>query len=211
MLEWLKRYILSQPRAPTAATELNQRLRQAAERRRLERQRSDAKSEQYAETLDFPVQWDCGAPMPQLLVNDYEALLAFIISEPALDCDGSHSVSRDLAHSAPLALVQFERCLSAKLGAPNDEVFGGHPLSGKGLEPYAAQRVVNSAWLRELEAINAVHPRYAPAQWRDLNHYVFWFKDSTFECIAQSYQIEIYRESMKALLVRMVDRVTAWP
>lgn len=149
--------------------------------------------------------------MPQLLVNDNKALLAFILSETQSDWDGMNPASKGLEQSEPLALVQFEGCQSAKLGAPNDEVFGGHTLSGKGLEYYAAQQVVNSAWLRELEAINSVHPRYDPARWRDLNHYIFWFKDSTFECIAKSYAVETYRESMKALLARMVERVASWP
>ena len=49
-----------------------------------------------------------------------------------------------------LALVEFVGCVSARLGSPNDEVFEGHPLSGKGLDGYTAQRVVNSRWLAEL-------------------------------------------------------------
>ncbi len=67
-----------------------------------------------------------------------------------------------------LALVEFFRCSSAKLGSPNDEVFEGHPLSGKGLDGYTAQRVMNSKWLAELEAINRVHRCYDPALWRKM-------------------------------------------
>ena len=82
-------------------------------------------------------------------------------------------------------------CVSAKLGDPNDEVFSGHPLQGKGLEAYAAQRVVNSRWLKEIETINSVHPQYRPAMWRDLQHFIFWFHDSTFECLARSFKVEV--------------------
>lgn len=185
------------------------RSRSLKERRDLQRQRAQARAEQHAEPLAFPLQGNCGAPMPQLLVNDYRGLLAFVLREPDSAWNGSHAATKNpwSEHVGPWALVEFEHCISAKLGDPNDEVFGGHPLSGKGLEPYSAQRVVHSLWLRELQRINSVHERYNPAHWRELNHYIFWFKDSTFECIAKSLKVETYQESMKTLLGRMVERL----
>lgn len=110
---------------------------------------------------------------------------------------------------SPLALVEFERCCSAKLGAPNDEVLWGHPLSGRGLESYSAQIVRNSVWLAELEHINSVHRQYNPERWRKLNHYVFWFHDSTFECVAESYKVELFTESFADLLARVCQRMTS--
>lgn len=189
MFEWLKR------------------MRPLEERLDLQRRRAQARREQYAELLDFPVQWDWGGPLPHLFVNDHCAFLGFVLSEhdPGLANTIADAPWSDQVQS--LALVEFERCVSAKLGAPNDEVFGGHPLAGKGLEYCSAQRVVNSLWLKELQRINSVHERYNPAYWRDLNHYVFWFKDSTFECVAESFKVETYRESMKTLLGRMVERM----
>jgi hypothetical protein len=89
------------------------------------------------------------------------------------------------------------------------EVFHGHPLYGKGLDGYTAQRVVNSRWVAELEAINSVHRGYEPARWRKLNHYVFWFHDTTFECVAESFKVELYRASMADLLARVCGRLLA--
>lgn len=191
MFEWLK---LARLMRKTTNADLERRLTIVNERRRLERQVAQTSGKQYAESLDFPVQWDCGAPMPHLFVSDNQALLAFLIAEPQPSRDGSYSTARnpEAECAESLALIAFEHCLSAKLGAPNDEVFSGHPLSGKGLQPYSAQRVVKSKWLEELEKINSVHERYNPAHWRGLNHYVFWFKDSTFECIARSFKVETY-------------------
>jgi hypothetical protein len=160
----------------------------------LERRLAAAKGDEYAEPMQFPLQWDVGAPMPHLMVNDYRAFLAF------------HLKSSGDEH---LALVQFEQCASAKLGTPNDEVHNGHPLEGKGLEAYTAQRVVNSRWLKELESINSVHDGYRPESWQARHHYVFWFHDSTFECVAGSYTVETHRMSMKELLGLMVERLTA--
>jgi hypothetical protein len=178
---------------------------------RLERQLAVARGEEYAEPCGFPLKWDTGAPLPQLMVNDDRALLAFLLSEPDPAWDGSYVTIKSPRDDQPqpLGLVEFDGCISAKLGTPNDEVFAGHALDGRGLEAYTAQRVVNSRWLKELEAINSVHRGYEPKRWRDLNHFIFWFHDSTFECVARSFNVETHRTSMRALLGLMVERLTA--
>ena len=106
-----------------------------------------------------------------------------------------------------MALVEFERCGSKKLGSPNEEVFHGHPLYGKGLDGYTAQIVRNSKWLAELEGINQVHERYDSDRWRKLKHFVFWFHDSTFECIAEDYKVEVFHETLAQILARVYDRM----
>ncbi len=178
---------------------------------KLERALAAARNEEYAEPFGFPLKWDIGAPMPHLLRNDGRALLAFLISEPDPNWDGSYVTIKSAKdpRPEPLGLVEFEHCLSARLGSPNDEVLDGHPLSGRGLEAYRAQRVVNSRWLRQLEEINSVHRLYQPQMWRELHHYVFWFHDSTFECICRGYRVETHRISMREMLVRMVERLLA--
>ena len=67
---------------------------------------------------------------------------------------------------------------------------------GKVLKFYTAQIVRNSKWVKELETINKVHSLYNPKEWRLLNRYIFWFHDNTFECIAKSYNIEVFQKSM---------------
>jgi len=89
----------------------------------------------------------------------------------------------------------------------NREVIASPFLSGKGLDGYRAQRVVNSRWLAELEAINSVHHCHKPEVWRKRSHYVLWFHDSTFECVAESFRVELFRESMADLLVRVCQRL----
>src|SRR5205807_4079556 len=64
--------------------------------------------------------------------------------------------------------------------------------------PISAQRVLNSRWLKEVERINSVHRMYRPEKWRDLRHFIFWFHDSTCECLAVKYKVEIYRMSMRS-------------
>ncbi|MBS0384634.1 MAG: hypothetical protein JSS00_04715 [Proteobacteria bacterium] len=174
----------------------------------LERELSAVKGEQYAVPLAFPVTWDIGAPLPHLLKSDYQCFVIFYVAASDPQWDGRTAKVVDPANAAPvpLALVEFERCMSAKMGSPNDEVFHGHPLYKKGQEAYTAQEVVNSKWLAELEAINSVHSGYSPALWRDLHHYVFWFHDSTFECIAKSFEVELSNVSFGALLDRAIRK-----
>lgn len=75
-------------------------------------------------------------------------------------------------------------------GPPNDEAFSGHPLYSRGLRPYASFVVANSSWIRSLSKMNEVHPHHRPEHFASYNHYVLAFHDSTFECIAESYQVE---------------------
>lgn len=159
----------------------------------VERAIAAAKNEEYAVPLDFPVQWDTGAPLPQLLVNDQRALLMFEVDA------GEQRES--------LALVEFKRCVSAKLGSPNEEAFAGHPLAGRGMEGGRAQLVMSSRWLAELQQIHSVHRGYRADVWRQRNHYVFWFHDTTFECIAEGFEVEVRDGSMPELLAEACRRL----
>jgi hypothetical protein len=55
--------------------------------------------------------------------------------------------------------------------------------------------------------INSLHPSYRPSLWRDYRHFIFWFHDSTFECLAESFTVEVHRVRMRDLLHQMVDRL----
>jgi hypothetical protein len=58
----------------------------------------------------------------------------------------------DSPHPSNLAVVEFKRCICAKMGTPNDEVFQGHPLNGKGFRGYCPLRVKNSSWIKDLKS-----------------------------------------------------------
>jgi hypothetical protein len=175
----------------------------------LQRQVAAAKGEPYAVPIDFPFNWDTGAPLPHLITSEYRTFLTFYLSNRDPKRDGTYVMVRNPCDESPqkLALIEFHKCRSVKLGDPNDEVLHGHPLYGKGLEPYSAQIVENSPWIADLEAINKVHDYYNPDSWRRLKHFVFWFHDTTFECVAESFTVELFHESMKQLLARVCERL----
>ena len=176
---------------------------------RCERALSAAKGEEHAVPVEFPVQWDTGAPLPHLMQNDSRTFLVFFLRDTDSKPDASYANVPE-PNSSPgekLALVEFRGCVSAKMGTPNDEVFEGHPLDGKGLRIYAALKVENSKWIKELEAINAVHSHYQPESWRTLTHYFFGFHDSTFECVAEGFSVETYEIPLSELLTEVCARL----
>lgn len=116
-----------------------------------ERELADLRGDEYAVDLDLGITSDIGAPTPQLLANEHKVFLAFYLSEPAPGWDGTwvHVVNLADEHPVSLGVVEFTSVHSVKFGGPNDEVIEGHPLSGKGLGPHGAHRVVNSQWITE--------------------------------------------------------------
>ena len=175
----------------------------------LERELAATRGEEYAVTIDFPVKWDTGATLPHVLANDYRCFVTFYVAVVDPDWDGTYATMVNPADEIAqhLAVVEFKFPASMGFGSPNDEGLDGHPLYGKGLEPYEAQIVENSRRIAELKAISKAHGSYHPERWDELKHYVLWFHDKTFECIARGYQVDVYHESMSSLLDRVAKRL----
>jgi hypothetical protein len=164
--------------------------------------------EPYAVPLEFPVQWDIGAPLPHLIKTDSQTFLLFLLGDTQLQRDGFYAAVANPS-GEHLATVEFKGCVSAKMGNPNDEVFQGHPLHGKGLVGYRPLRVLNSTWIRELEAINSVHRQFKADRWNTLSHYIFGFHDCTFECVAQSFVVQTAAVTIPAALAAICQRLVA--
>ena len=110
-------------------------------------------------------------------------------------------------HAVSLGVVEFTSVHSVKFGGPNDEVIHGHPLSGKGLSPYGAHRVVNSQWISQEEQINSVHSMHRGGWHDSLNHYLFCFHDSMFECLAEGVTARQHTAPLRDLLHELTDQL----
>ena len=141
-----------------------------ARQRRLEEERTTAaeRSLPYAEPVELRLSWDPRAPGPVLLAG-LRTFVAFYLS------------GRDDG----IGVVEFKQVTSVKIGSPNDEVLSGHPLWGRGLEPYRAHVVRNSPWITELMNTNRVHKRFDEARWSGTYHFLLTFHDETLECVAR--------------------------
>lgn len=42
-----------------------------------------------------------------------------------------------------------------------------------------------------------IHERSDPHRWEKLKHYLLVFRDNIFECLAESYKVEVMRESLE--------------
>jgi hypothetical protein len=152
---------------------------------------------------DIP-EMSAGAPLPVLLQSEGICCLAYLCNTRSPDWDGRsvRVVSHD-TEDEPVAIVAFKGVAATYFGRPNDEALRGHPLYDRGLKPYSAFDVANSEWIASLERMNRVHRNHKAEHFRDFRHYVFTFHDSTFECVADSYAVELTTGSISGALARM--------
>ena len=113
--------------------------------------------------------------------------------------DGFHQ------EDAGTALIEFDRCLITKFGYPNDEAQGGHPLAAKMHGAYDIYEVFNSSWATQLEQQNGI-PFLNLPKW-NIRHFIFIFHDSTFECLADDFKLEILNEPYQKVYERITKRV----
>jgi len=149
-----------------------------------------------------------GAPLPIVLSDEHKTLLAYLLQNTPENRDGSTVRIVDYeTDDEPIAIVRFEFCLSFMFGMPNDEAFHGHPLESRGLHPYGVFEIENSSWLRKLERMNSVHEYHKPERFGKYKHFVFAFHDSTFECVAESFDIATHQGSLESALTEMQKRL----
>ncbi|MGZ3438096.1 MAG: hypothetical protein ACXVDD_01185 [Polyangia bacterium] len=156
-----------------------------------ERALSLALEEETAVACDWPEPWDIGAPNVHVLASSWKV---FLLYEPSGDVGAT-------------VVVELVRCSAHRLGAPNDEVLHGHPLHGRGLEPYRAHLIANSRWIADLMRINSVHDLYKPDAWSRARHYLLVFKEAIFECIAHDHRIERVDVTMHDAVAMIASRL----
>jgi hypothetical protein len=145
-----------------------------------------------------------GAPCPMLTADEHSLRIAFYVEEGRLSPQWVNvSVRPESPNDSDslCAVVSFSLVYAHIFGPPNDEAFSGHPLASRGLEPYAAFEVEQSSWLRALERMNSVHPYHRPEQFAQYKHFILSFHDSTFECIAASFEVALCRGSVARVLL----------
>lgn len=157
--------------------------------------------------LEGVPQSSVGAPIPVVLSDEGKVVLAFYLQDTPEDWDGTSVQIVDSVSEEPSAIVEFKWCYAYMFGPPNDEAFSGHPLYERGLMPYGAYEVTDSSWIRKLERMNSVHSYHKAERFWQRHHYVFAFHDSTFECVADGFEITETMGSMQSLLPLMAKKL----
>ena len=158
---------------------------------------------------EWPVKWDPGAPLPHVISSGHKTFLVYYIKEIDPNWDGTYVKVIDPSEEEilPIALVEFTRCYACRFGGANDEVIHGHPLWRKGLEPYGAHMIHNSRWIKEEMRINSVHQYYRPERWEKMKHYLLLFHDEMFECLAEGFEIRVFRDTFKNVLMEAIGQI----
>ncbi len=151
---------------------------------------------------------DVGAPVPAVIATEQKTSLIYYLSDVDENWDGSYvDVVSASSSNEPVAVITFRFCYAHMFGPPNDEAFEGHPLASRGLNPYRVFEIKNSSWLRALEKMNSVHPCHRSKHFAKYNHYIFAFHDSTFECIAEEFEISIVQGSIVSGLSSVLKNI----
>jgi hypothetical protein len=152
------------------------------------------KEDEKAIIVDSFPKWSPSCPMPYLLQSDTDTYLLYYINTECAQ--------------ESIAIVKFACCLKTQFGSPNDETVRGHRLYNRGIKGtvYAAFEVENSSWISELSKCNSVHPLHDQKRYDSLKHYILFFHDSTFECVTDSFTVEITQVPMKDAVSEVVSR-----
>jgi|SRR5882672_3200497 len=156
-------------------------------------------------TLEGVPRSSVGAPIPLVIADELRVVLAYYMT-PIGPWAGIPKIINQRESDEPIAIIRFD-CDAHMFGPPNDEAFEGHPLASRGLEPYGAFRVLDSSWIRKLERMNRVHRSHRPEPFWTLQHLVFAFHDSTFECVCGSpgFEVKTAHGSMYSVLPTMIE------
>lgn len=149
-----------------------------------------------------------GAPLPQIVADEYTTLIAYIVSDSHTKWEnmGTGGISPN-SGKYPIVIVSFN-VMSYMFGMPNDEVLYGHPLAERGLTCYGMHEVVNSSWIRALERINSAHYMHSKESFRKFRHFILAFHDSMFECVASGFEVKsVIQGTMHDALDEMASMV----
>ena len=102
--------------------------------------------------------------------------------------------------------IKFNGVSQYKFGTPNDENITGHPYHSLGLGRYAFYEVLHSDWTKGLKKINSGHSKFDERTWDKKRHFIITFRDETFECVADSFEINQEKNSVEQKFLDLVHQ-----
>lgn len=133
-----------------------------------------------------------GAPLPAVMADDWRVTLFYVVEEIDADWDGQTvSVIGPNTPDRGIAVIRFDRPYAQFLGPPDEEIVHTHPYARLGLSPCAAFEVDQSDWIAEMRGRSHLLRPHAEARFDALRHLIFTFHDTTFEILANGFEIEI--------------------
>jgi len=152
--------------------------------------------DEYVVSVDIGCQPSPSGSAETIIQMERTTLVVFHAISSKLSADGCYD-------NLDFTLVECVGCCRTLFGYPNDEGLPEHPLYDKGLSeiPEVAE-VINSSWAAALgDQMDAstwrIRGQYDKAfqmpqggkRLRDWRHFIFQFKENTFECIADELRV----------------------
>jgi hypothetical protein len=150
--------------------------------------------------LDVGVRPEAAVSGALCLQNEDGCFLTFNAVRPT---DRMSPYGTPYMEDAGTAVVEFKRCIVSRFGYPNDEVRWGIPYYKDA--SHGIYEVQNSSWIKEIVRLN----RYRFPNTKDdyvRRHFVFAFHDSTFECLADDFSLEVVDEPYEVVFARISRR-----
>ncbi len=125
--------------------------------------------------------WDAepNAPMPRIEVDNKFSTVKLTFYLNAF-------IHKDVEED-DMGILEFEDCYKYRLGPTNDEGFyrGQCRFSKAGVQWGNFYQIECSKWEKDFPNDEIIVDSFKNKD--GLNHYLFYFRDNTFECIASSY------------------------
>lgn len=142
------------------------------------------------EFIKHNINWDAepNAPMPNVDVCDQHSKIRLSFYLNAF-------IHKDV-NEEDIGIIEFEDCYKYRIGPTNDEGFynGKCRFSKTGVKWGNFYQVNDSDWEDNFPNDEIILNKSLKDS-ESLNHYLFYFRDETFECISKSFNFTIIRES----------------
>ena len=100
------------------------------------------------------------------------------------------SNSHDLKLVFSDCTILFEEPLVYKFGYPNNEV-SHYTNVAKAIEAedLVLYKLKDTEWIKSIIKLNSNHPKHSDKLFESFYHFLIFFEDNTFECLATDYKI----------------------
>ncbi|MBL4786492.1 MAG: hypothetical protein JKY49_13820 [Cohaesibacteraceae bacterium] len=142
--------------------------------------------------------------MPGIISTEHEVVLYYQLNDTPPEWDGSYTTQIDSHTERLTAIVKWVRCYQHMFGSGGEYVAHRHPLAERGFGPFGNFEVTNSSWKQTHIEMNKGHYDFFPGMYDDLRHFLLPFHDSTFECLAKGFEIEIVHGSSIDIMKRII-------
>ena len=141
--------------------------------------------------IKLNIGWDAepNAPMPNIEIdkNTFKLTLSFYLNA---------FIHKDVEEE-DMGILEFNDCYKYRLGPVNDEGFynGQCRFSKTGIQWGDFYQLIDTNWMQDFPEDEIILNNKIE---EDLHHYLYYFRDNTFDCVAKSYTFRILRQTPKS-------------